>query len=281
MKIIKTVAEMSGLCNTDLKSMKTGFVPTMGALHAGHISLVNQSVKENDITIVSIFVNPKQFNDKSDFENYPVTIENDLYLLEKANCDIVFIPQSNDIYNNYDGYEMDFEGLDKIYEGEFRPGHFRGVIDIVYRFFSIISPDNSYFGEKDFQQLAIIKLMVKKAGLPVNIIPCEIVREDSGLAMSSRNARLSITQKEAASEIYKTINAVRESATVDRSPEQLISFITREIDKNDDLKTEYVVFCEPESLKSVNIFREKSSVRLCVAVWCGKIRLIDNISLQF
>lgn len=150
MKIIKTVAEMSELCNTELRSLKTGFVPTMGALHAGHISLVNQSVKENDATIVSIFVNPKQFNDKSDFENYPVTIDNDLDLLEKANCDIVFIPGANDIYKDYDGYEMDFEGLDKIYEGEFRPGHFRGVIDIVYRFSALSHLTTVISGRKIF-----------------------------------------------------------------------------------------------------------------------------------
>ncbi len=281
MRIIKTVAEMIELMAGDLKSLKTGFVPTMGALHAGHISLVDKSVKENDVTIVSIFVNPTQFNDKTDFENYPVSIDADLRMLQNANCDFVFMPHYEDVYQNYSGYKMDFEGLDNIYEGEFRPGHFQGVVDIVFRLFDIIAPTNSYFGEKDFQQLAIIKLMVKKAKLNLKLIPCEILREESGLAMSSRNERLSSTQRRIASEIYKTLDSVKNSVSIFSNPSQLILDITAKIDENEGLKTEYVVFCEPESLKSVNIFEKNTSVRLCIAVWCGKIRLIDNISLQF
>jgi pantoate--beta-alanine ligase len=272
---------MQKLAEINSESVITGFVPTMGALHAGHISLVKQSIEENNITIVSIFVNPKQFNDKNDFENYPTNIEKDLELLSVAKCDIVFIPSAEEIYDNYSGYSMDFDGLDKIYEGEFRPGHFQGVVDIVYRLFEIVKPSNSYFGEKDFQQLAVIKLMVKRSGLKINIVSCTIMREESGLAMSSRNERLNPTQRTTASTIYQVISSVKNTATINSDPQELISQIFQDIDKFDDLKTEYAVFCEPDSLKTVYKFTEKSHVMLCVAVWCGKIRLIDNISLQF
>ena len=211
MKIINTVAEYKDfLSATDKK--QTGFVPTMGALHRGHLSLVRKALSENDLTVVSIFVNPKQFNDKKDFEKYPRTLEKDLELLKNEKCDIVFVPKTDDIYNNYDGIKIDFKGLDKIYEGKFRPGHFQGVVDIVYRLFEIVKPDNAYFGEKDFQQLAIIKLMVKQFNLPINIVSCEIVREKSGLAMSSRNERLTEEQREIASFIYKTMIFIKENA---------------------------------------------------------------------
>jgi pantoate--beta-alanine ligase len=272
---------MQKLAEINYKSAITGFVPTMGALHAGHVSLVKQSVNENNITIVSIFVNPKQFNDQNDYDNYPNTLEKDLEILSEAKCDIVFVPTAEDIFDNYSGHAMNFDGLDKIYEGEFRPGHFQGVVDIVYRLFDIIKPSNSYFGEKDFQQLAVIKLMVKKSDLKINIIPCVIIREKSGLAMSSRNERLNSTQRTTAAAISKVITNIKKTATVNSNPQELILQIFRDIDKFDDLKTEYAVFCEPDSLKSVNKFAYKSHVMLCVAVWCGKIRLIDNISLQF
>jgi len=281
MQIIRTVEEMIAFRNQKLNGETIGFVPTMGALHKGHISLVERSVKENTYTIVSIFVNPKQFNDKSDFENYPITLENDLEMLEKAKCNLVFLPSNTDIYLNYDGFKMDFDGLDKIYEGEFRPGHFQGVVDIVYRLFSITEPHNSYFGAKDFQQMAVIKLMVKTAKLPITVIPCEIIREESGLAMSSRNERLSFEERKTASTIYKVLKSTLNHISINQNPSQLSAFIAAEIDKNDFLKAEYVVFCEPESLKTVYIFKPNTAVRLCVAVWCGKVRLIDNISLQF
>ncbi|HNQ67546.1 MAG TPA: pantoate--beta-alanine ligase [Bacteroidales bacterium] len=281
MKIIRKVSDIIKFREQELKNLSIGFVPTMGALHTGHISLVEKSVRENNYTIVSIFVNPKQFNDKNDFINYPVTIEKDLEMLEKSKCNLVFIPDSEDIYNNYTGFRMDFDGLDKLYEGEFRPGHFQGVVDIVYRLFEIVKPHNSYFGEKDFQQLAIIKLMVSKSNLTLNIIPCATVREESGLAMSSRNERLSAEERKNASKIFEVLNSVKNSMKIDDSPEKLINKISEEINLNPFLKTEYVAFCDPTTLKPVFSFSQNSVVRLCVAVWCGKIRLIDNISLEF
>jgi pantoate--beta-alanine ligase len=280
MKIINTVSDLAEYLESESLYGKTGFVPTMGALHAGHIALVERSVKENETTIASIFVNPKQFNDKSDFENYPVTFENDCLLLENSGCNTLFAPHKDDIYDNYKGYSTDLNGIDEIYEGEFRPGHFKGVVDVVYRLFDIIKPKNAYFGEKDFQQLAIIKLMVKNAKLPIQIVPCEIVREKSGLAMSSRNERLSNQERLEAANIYRAIINYSQQAVDGTDTEQLAQQISIEINKTASLKTEYVIFCEPDSLKPVYILRKNSKVQLCVAVWCGKIRLIDNLCLH-
>jgi pantoate--beta-alanine ligase len=280
MRIITTVSDLTEYLESEKLYFKTGFVPTMGALHAGHVALVERSVKENKTTIVSIFVNPRQFNDKSDFENYPVTFENDCLLLENAGCNILFAPDKNDIFNNYNGYSTNLNGIDEIYEGEFRPGHFNGVVDVVYRLFDLVKPEKAYFGEKDFQQLAIIKIMVKNAKLPIQIIPCEIVREESGLAMSSRNERLNSHERTEASNIYSAIKKYAENAVDGTQTQQLAKQISDEINKTASLNTEYVIFCEPDSLKPVYILNKNSKVQLCVAVWCNKIRLIDNISLH-
>lgn len=282
MDIIKTVEEFRVFRDSGFfKNKQIGFVPTMGALHEGHLSLMKRSLSENDITIVSIYVNPKQFNDKTDYMNYPVNIERDIDLLRSVGCDILFLPFNEDIYKDYDGYKMDFKGLDEIYEGEFRPGHFQGVVDIVYRLFDIVKPDRAYFGEKDFQQVAVIKQMVRESGLQVKIVPCPIIREKSGLAMSSRNERLDPEEKVKAAEIYRIINKVKEKVTIKDNPAALIAEITNEIDEVKFLKTEYVIFCEPDTLTPVEFFKEGASVILCLAVWCEKVRLIDNISLQF
>jgi len=281
MKIIRAVSDIIRYREDELQNRQIGFVPTMGALHQGHISLVDRSVKENNYTIVSIFINPKQFNDNNDFLNYPVTIEKDLELLKKSKCDLVFMPTSQDIYKDYAGFQMNFDGLDNIYEGEFRPGHFQGVVDIVFRLFDIIKPYNSYFGEKDFQQLAVIKLMVNKSKQPINVIPCAIVREKSGLAMSSRNERLNAEERENAAVIYEVLCNIKNTVTKDDSTDLLVSKISKEINRNSYLKIEYVAFCDPLTLKPVFSFSANSVVRLCVAVWCGNIRLIDNISLEF
>lgn len=281
MKIIRKVSDIIKLREKEIIGYTIGFVPTMGALHLGHLSLVEKSVKENDFTIVSIFVNPTQFNDKNDFLNYPITIEKDLEMLEKSKCDLVFLPEADDIYKNYNGFQMDFDGLDKLYEGEFRPGHFQGVVDIVYRLFDIVKPHNSYFGEKDFQQLAVITLMVNKSNLPINIVPCATVREKSGLAMSSRNERLSIEERKNAAKIFEVLTKIKKTVKSNDSPDQIITKISEEINLNPFLQTEYVTFCNPVSLKPIFSFSQNSVVRLCVAVWCGKIRLIDNISLEF
>lgn len=280
MQIITSISQIIEARKQIAQNLKLGFVPTMGALHQGHISLVERSVKENDITIVSIFVNPRQFNDKTDLKNYPRNIENDIVLLEKAKCDIIFTPNNDDLYANYQGYKTDLKGIDKIYEGEFRPGHFQGVVDVVYRLFDLVKPHKAYFGEKDFQQLAIIKLMTKNAKLPIEIIGCDIVREKSGLAMSSRNERLSEEERKNASEIYKTMLKHTANLKAGQKTDEIAKKIKEEIDNIPFLKTEYIVFCEPETLKPINKFSANTDIRLCLAVWCKKIRLIDNISLH-
>ncbi len=260
---------------------KTGFVPTMGALHAGHISLIESSTRECDYTIASIYVNPKQFNDPSDFLNYPVTIDNDIKLLEAAGCDAVFIPETSEIYNNYSGYIIDYEGLDKILEGAYRPGHFKAVVDIVYRLFDIVKPSFSYFGQKDYQQLLIIKKMLEQTEMKITIRPCAIIREESGLAMSSRNMRLSVEEKESASQIFKIMESIDKAKIVNQQAKLIEEKITERINSVKHLKTEYVSFCEPNSLKPVIFFVKGSTVILCLAVYCGKIRLIDNKVLVF
>ncbi|MDD2635535.1 MAG: pantoate--beta-alanine ligase [Bacteroidales bacterium] len=283
MKVIHSVSDtQTYVRELQMSGNKTiGFVPTMGALHKGHMSLVEQSVKNNEITVASIFINPRQFNDKSDFDNYPVNHENDLELLDKAGCDIVFLPSIDDIYKNFVGFNMDFNGLDKIYEGEFRPGHFQGVVDIVYRLFEIVQPNKAYFGLKDFQQLAIIKLMTKLANFNIEIVSCPIVREKSGLAMSSRNLRLSKEQFKNAANIYRLLIVISNKLKVGEDTDKYCQFFIDEIEKIPDMKAEYCVFCNPESLDLVKKINKNSQIIMCVAVWCGKIRLIDNIILVF
>ena len=282
MKIANNTESILRIRNSEeMRDTKIGFVPTMGALHQGHVSLVKMSVLENDITIVSIFVNPRQFNNNDDFKKYPVTYEKDIKLLEEAGCSIVFVPQNSDIYNNYDGVDVDFGGLDKLYEGEFRPGHFKGVVDIVYRLFDLIKPTKAYFGQKDFQQLAIVKRLVEYKGLNVDIVSCPIVREKSGLAMSSRNELLSSQQRENASVIYQTMKMIKEKIQIGDFTSEYTSLFHDEIKKIPEMEPEYCVFCHPETLKEIKKIKKNTVFVMCVAVWCAKVRLIDNIILEF
>ncbi len=279
MKIVRTVDELTALRNDNsLKGKRLGFVPTMGALHEGHASLIRRSVAENDCTVVSVFVNPRQFNDPNDYKNYPITTDADIALLESVKCDILYLPTADDIYNGYDGCKMDFHGLDRMYEGEFRPGHFQGVVDIVYRLFDLVKPDFAYFGEKDFQQVAIIKLMVKQKNLPLTIVPCPIVREESGLAKSSRNKLLTAEQLEVAPQIYRIITETCAEIPESQTPDALIETLKSKIDSVKFMKMEYAAFCNSEKLELLSKFDKKIGTRLCIAVWCGNIRLIDNIN---
>lgn len=279
MKIVRTVDELTALRNDNsLKGKRLGFVPTMGALHEGHASLIRRSVAENDCTVVSVFVNPRQFNDPNDYKNYPITTDADIALLESIKCDILYLPTADDIYNGYDGCKMDFHGLDRMYEGEFRPGHFQGVVDIVYRLFDLVKPDFAYFGEKDFQQVAIIKLMVKQKNLPLTIVPCPIVREESGLAKSSRNKLLTAEQLEVAPQIYRIITETCAEIPESQTPDALIETLKSKIDSVKFMKMEYAAFCNSENLELLSKFDKKIGTRLCIAVWCGNIRLIDNIN---
>lgn len=279
MKIVRTVDELTALRNDNsFKGKRLGFVPTMGALHEGHASLIRRSVAENDCTVVSVFVNPRQFNDPNDYKNYPITTDADIALLESVKCDILYLPTADDIYNGYDGCKMDFHGLDRMYEGEFRPGHFQGVVDIVYRLFDLVKPDFAYFGEKDFQQVAIIKLMVKQKNLPLTIVPCPIVREESGLAKSSRNKLLTAEQLEVAPQIYRIITETCAEIPESQTTDALIETLKSKIDSVKFMKMEYAAFCNSENLELLSKFDKKIGTRLCIAVWCGNIRLIDNIN---
>jgi len=262
------------------KNKSIGFVPTMGALHKGHLSLVKEAKENNDLVVVSIFVNPTQFDKKEDLENYPVTLDNDKELLSSVNCDVVFTPSVSEIYGDKtEATSFDFGGLENEMEGKFRKGHFDGVGTIVKGLFEIVIPDNAYFGEKDFQQLQIIKKMVAKHNLPVTIIGCDIFREDDGLAMSSRNTRLTKEQRAESPFIYETLKKVEEKFT-EENIDAIEQWVTKEFQKNEILELEYFTIADEETLKPSENKNSSKKYRAFIAVFAGKIRLIDNISLS-
>lgn len=278
MEIVKLVAETKLKISKFREEGKTiGFVPTMGALHQGHLSLTEASVKNNDITIVSIFVNPTQFNNPDDLTTYPRTLEEDLEKLSEFNPDIIFIPEVSEIYPKPDNRDFDFGLIDKVMEGKNRPGHFNGVAQVVSRLFDIVEPDNAYFGQKDFQQIAVIKQMVKDLKLNVNIVPCPIIRESDGLAMSSRNMLLSEEQRKNASKIsetlFKACNLVPELSVT-----QLKEWVVEEINKNLYLSVEYFEIVDDTTLEQISDWNESGGKVGCITVQVGKIRLIDNVT---
>lgn len=277
MKIIDTISELENqLQGYRHKGETIGLVPTMGALHQGHASLVERCVADNKISTVSLFVNPTQFNNKEDLKHYPRTPEKDHELLERLGVDYVFSPSVEEMYPEEDKRVFDFGQLDKVMEGEFRPGHFNGVAQIVSKLFDIVKPDNAYFGEKDFQQLAIVKDMVRQLQMPVNIIGMPIVRESSGLAMSSRNQRLSEEQKKNASEVYKVLNESK--LMIDKFiPYELINYVSESINKVSGLKVEYFQIVDGDNLQPVTSWSDSDYIVGCIALFCGEVRLIDNI----
>lgn len=257
-----------------------GFVPTMGALHAGHLSLVSAARGENECVVVSVFVNPTQFNDKRDLESYPRTESEDLALLEAAGVDAVFVPTVEAIYPEPDQRNFDFGAIERVMEGASRPGHFNGVAQVVSRLFEVVLPERAYFGEKDFQQLAIIRVMVQKLGFQdIQIIGCPIVRAENGLALSSRNALLSESEKAAAPHIYQALRQMADSidGQAAKDATALKRLATDLINRQDHLKVEYLEIVNPATLQSVNSILPGQKVRICTAVRCGNIRLIDNI----
>ena len=259
-----------------------GFVPTMGALHAGHLSLVSKALKENDKVVVSIFVNPTQFNKKEDLEKYPRTLERDIKLLNtlSRNNIIIYAPTVSDIYDeNIKASDFDFDGLENEMEGKFRIGHFDGVGTVVKRLFEIVKPDNAYFGEKDFQQLQIVKKLVEKFKLTVNVIGCEIYREESGLALSSRNERLSLEYKEVAPEIYKILKSAKEKFSK-QTAKRVTDWVVKEFTNNPSLELEYFIIADVKTLKRIKRKSSKKTYRAFVAVYADDIRLIDNIALN-
>jgi len=276
MFLIETIIELKDKLKALKETGVIGFVPTMGALHAGHISLVKQAISETQVVVVSIFVNPTQFNDKSDLEKYPRNLEADLKQLEKTGCKIVFAPKTEEIYPEPDTRKFEFGELETVMEGKHRPGHFNGVAQVVSKLFDIVKPDKAYFGLKDFQQLAIIKEMVTQLNLPVEIVPCAIVREESGLAMSSRNELLSAEERKNAAVISESLFQGYKLKK-QKSVNELQNWIADNINKNPCLNVEYVEIVDDRRLQCVKSWDEKGGKVCCVAVFCGKVRLIDNI----
>ena len=279
-KILKNRQELSDyILKIKENGQKIGFAPTMGALHEGHLSLYEKARKENDIIISSIFVNPTQFNNPEDLEKYPRTIEKDIELLQQTqNVDAVYIPQIEDIYS--DGLERkkyDFEGLENEMEGKFRPGHFDGVGTVVEELFRQVQPNNAYFGEKDFQQLMIIKKLVEKLSLPINIIGIPIYREKNGLAMSSRNMRLTSEQRESAKIIFETLVKVKDlfhQQTLD----EIHQFVENTFN-NSDFELEYFIIANEKTLREISEIKSNETYRAFIVVVIDGVRLIDNIQL--
>jgi len=277
MKVFSTIADLKAEVAAQKAAGKTiGLVPTMGALHAGHASLVKKCAAENDITVVSVFVNPTQFNDKNDLKNYPRTLEKDAELLQSVGCNLIFAPSEDEIYPEPDTRVFDFAPLDKVMEGKYRPGHFNGVAQIVSKLFDIVTPDKAYFGEKDFQQLAIIREMVKQLGLPLEIVACPIVREADGLALSSRNARLTDSQRKKAVTISKVLFESRNFAP-SKSIAELTDWVIDNIKKESELRVEYFEIVDGNTLQAVSDWNQTDYIVGCITVFCGEVRLIDNI----
>lgn len=259
----------------------TGFVPTMGALHAGHLALVKQSLAENEKTVVSIFVNPTQFNNANDLEKYPRTLESDVFkLMECSNEIIVFAPSVSEIYEeNVTSESFNFDGIENQMEGKFRPGHFDGVGTIIKKLFEIIQPKNAYFGEKDFQQLQIVKKLVENYHLPVNIIGCPIYREENGLAMSSRNERLTVDERKKASIIYETLQEVHKIFGI-KNVKEIYDYVKEVFEKEVIFELEYFTIAEETTLEELENIDNQCKYRAFIAIFVNNIRLIDNISLN-
>ena len=280
MKVISTINELKSMldeCRAAGKSI--GLVPTMGALHQGHASLVERSVKENDVTVVSVFVNPTQFNDKNDLKNYPRTLEADCALLEKVGATITFAPTVEEMYPTEDTRQFSFAPIDTVMEGACRPGHFNGVAQIVSKLFYAVEPDKAYFGEKDFQQLAIIREMVRQLDLKLQIVGCPIVREADGLAMSSRNTLLSAQERERALTISRALFASLEHAK-ENTLAATKAFVEEIINSTPGLELEYYQIVDGNTLQEISEWDDSDYVVGCIALFCGKIRLIDNIKYK-
>jgi len=280
MQIFKTKQHLQAFLTTVKEQNKRiGFVPTMGALHQGHLSLIKKASKKNDLVVVSIFVNPTQFDNPEDLKKYPKTLQNDIHLLESVDCDVLFTPSVDEIYNgNTISNSFNFDGLEHQMEGKFRKGHFDGVGTIVKTLFEIIKPHKAYFGEKDFQQLQIIKKMVKKEQLPVKIKGCKIFREKDGLAMSSRNTRLTKEHREAAPFIYKTLKKVKKKfGTI--NAKELTEWVCQQFQEHPLLRLEYFTIADEKTLETASEIHPKKKYRAFIAVFAGDIRLIDNIKL--
>lgn len=278
MKVFTSVKELRAELD---KAEQTGigFVPTMGALHAGHRSLVERARRENTTVVVSVFVNPTQFNDKNDLKHYPRTPEADARLLEEAGADFVLMPSVAEVYPEPDTRRFDFGQVDKVMEGATRPGHFNGVAQVVSRLFDIVRPARAYFGEKDFQQIAVIRAMVRQLSLPVEIVECAIVRGEDGLALSSRNTLLDAAHRAAAPHIYATLRAAVAKSR-ELSPAALKAWVTAEVERNPLLEVIYFQSVDALTMQEVAAWDDAERIQGCIAVQAGNIRLIDNIRIR-
>lgn len=280
MKLVRTISDLQAeLSALKAQGMKVGLVPTMGALHAGHASLVKRSVNENDVTVVSVFVNPTQFNDKNDLVKYPRTLEADCKLLEAAGASYVFAPEVEEMYPEADTRQFSFAPLDTVMEGKFRPGHFNGVAQIVSKLFDAVKPHRAYFGEKDFQQLAIIREMVRQLHFDIEIVGCPIIREEDGLALSSRNMLLSAEERKIALKISQTLFKSLTFAA-DHSLKETIRFVEDGIASEPGLRLEYFEIVDGNTLQTVQNWDDTDYIVGCITVFCGSVRLIDNIKYK-
>ena len=277
MKIVSSIKDLKNFLALERENgKKVGLVPTMGALHAGHISLVKRCVAENDICVVSDFVNPTQFNDKHDLETYPRTLDADCALLEPVGCDYVFAPSVAEMYPEPDTRVFNLGPVAEVMEGPRRPGHFNGVAQVVSKLFYIVEPDNAYFGEKDFQQIAVIREMVRQLNLPVHIVDCPIQREADGLALSSRNTRLTPEQRQKAPVIARTL---KESTTFvpAKSVQEVIDYVVNTINQVPEMEVEYFEIVDGNTMQPIQNWSDTTYPVGCITVYCGEVRLIDNI----
>ena len=280
MELYTTITSLqNALKEEHSKGHKIGFVPTMGALHQGHLSLVETAGSMCDIVVVSIFVNPTQFNDKNDLANYPRTLESDMKLLSTTRCEYIFSPAVEEVYPVPDTRKFNFGNLEAVMEGAFRPGHFNGVAQVVSRLFEIVLPDMAFFGRKDFQQMAIIKDLVRQMNFPIEIVACDIIREKDGLAMSSRNKLLLPEYRDCAPKIYQTLKHAKYLANL-KTVSEIKEYVVNQINATQLLRVEYFEIVDNTTLASVESWDDSGTKVGCIAIYAGKIRLIDNIILD-
>lgn len=281
MKIVKSINELKS-CLQPIRSIdsSTGFVPTMGAIHDGHLSLVTKSTSENDQTVCSIFVNPAQFNNPSDFENYPNQVGADIEKLNTVNCDILFLPSREEIYKDGDAVKFDFGLLASGLEGEFRPGHFSGVGLIVAKLFNIVSPEKAYFGQKDLQQLAIVRKLVRDLNFPIDVIGVETKRDNQGLAMSSRNAKLNSQEIQIATHLYKSLVFLKKLVGEKNRLDDAVNIVRSFLKEKKEIALEYLEVVDSNTMERVTSLEEAGQVSACIAANVGGVRLIDNIYLK-
>jgi pantoate--beta-alanine ligase len=278
MKIFHTISETKDFIKAKRKEdLSIGFVATMGALHEGHVSLVNKARQDNDIVLCSIFINPTQFDNQEDLKKYPRTLETDTALLKKADCDIIFAPSSDEMYNAVPKLKLDFGNLEHVMEGEFRPGHFNGVATVVSKLFHIVNPDRAYFGLKDLQQVAILNRLVKDLSFDLELISCPIIRERDGLAMSSRNTRLSPKARSLASQIHKSLQIAKKALEDGLTAESCKKKVVEHFKSFPDFQLEYLEISDFDNLEPLSSKNIAGKTAICIASYLDNVRLIDNV----